>query len=428
MSSTPVPYSEGYRRYALGLLVVVYVFNFIDRQILNILAEDIRKDIGFTDTVLGLLTGPAFAILYTFVGIPVGFWADSGTRRNIVALALFLWSLMTTMTGFVGNIGQLIATRIGVGIGEAGGSPPSHSIISDIFPPERRATALATYSLGIPIGGGLGLLLGGWFAHFFDWRTAFVIVGVPGLVLALLVRFTLREPVRGGSEVVKPPANDVPETLGNVFGFLMRLPSFVYMAGGASLHALYGYAAAAFIPVFLIRVHHMERAEVGTWLGIITITVGLAGTFLGGAISDRISHRDVRWYLRVPAIASAIGVPFAFLFYLWPDPRTAILLSVPGSLVGGVYLGPTFAMTQTLVRPKMRALASAILLFIINLIGLGLGPLLVGIVSDRLKPTFGDESVRYALLWVVVIGASWATVMYLLASRTLARDLEAKHA
>ncbi|HTO07600.1 MAG TPA: MFS transporter [Myxococcota bacterium] len=426
-TSGPAPYSDRYRRYVLGLLVVVYVFNFIDRQILTILGEDIRKEIGFSDTIFGLLTGPAFAILYTFVGIPIGFWADTGTRRSIVALALFFWSLMTTLTGFVGNLGQLIVTRIGVGIGEAGGSPPSHSILSDIFPPDRRATALATYSLGIPIGGGLGLLLGGWFAHFFGWRMAFVIVGIPGLVLALLVRFTVREPVRGGSDPTRT-ANDPPESLVAVMRFLRKLPSFVHMSIGASLHALYGYAAAAFVPVFLIRVHHMERAEVGTWLGTITITVGVLGTFLGGAISDRIAARDPRWYMRVPAVASAIGIPFAFLFYLWPDPRTAILLSIPGSLIGGVYLGPTFAMTQSLVRPNMRALASAILLFIINLIGLGLGPLLVGILSDKLRPTYGDESVRYALLWVVVIGASWATLQYLLAGRTLARDLQAKHA
>ncbi|HTO52400.1 MAG TPA: MFS transporter [Myxococcota bacterium] len=423
----PAQFSDRYRRYVLGLLLVVYVFNFIDRQILSILAEDIKKDIPFTDATYGLLTGPVFAILYTFVGIPIGYWADSGVRRSILALALFLWSLMTTLTGFVGSIGQLVLTRTGVGIGEAGGSPPSHSILSDIFPPERRATALATYSLGISVGGGLGLLLGGWFAHFFSWRTAFIIVGIPGIFLALLVRFTVTEPERGASD----PAGALdgePETLGTVLRFLMRLPSFVNMALGASLHALYGYAAAYFVPIFLIRVHHMERAEVGTWLGLITITIGVLGTYLGGAISDRISQRDVRWYLRVPAVASAIGVPFAFLFYLWPDPRTAILLSVPGSLVGGVYLGPTFAMTQTLVKPKMRALASAILLFIINIIGLGGGPALVGYLSVRLQPTYGDQSLRYALLWVVVLGASWATLQYLLAARSLKRDLEAKHA
>jgi predicted MFS family arabinose efflux permease len=420
-------FSERYRRYVLGLLFLVYVLNFIDRQVLAILAEDIRKEIVFNDTLIGLLTGPAFALFYTFAGIPIARWADSGSRRTIISLAIFIWSLMTALTGFAATFGQLVAARVGVGVGEAGCSPPAHSILADTFPPERRATALAIYSLGIPVGGGLGLLLGGWFAHFFGWRSAFMIVGIPGVLLALVVRTTLREPVRGGSDPPKA-ANDSPESLSAVLGFMLRLPSFVHMSIGASLHALYGYGAATFVPIFLIRVHHMERAEVGTWTGIITLTVGVLGTFLGGAISDRIAHLDTRWYLRVPAIASGIGVPFAFLFYLYPDPRIAILLSIPGSLLGGVYLGPTFAMTQSLVRPQMRALASAILLFIINLIGLGLGPLLVGAISEHLKPTYGDESVRYALLWVVAGGASWATIQYLIASRTLERDLQAKHA
>jgi MFS family permease len=426
--STPAQYSEAYRRYVLGLLVVVYVFNFIDRQILSILAEDMRKDLGFNDAQLGLLTGFAFALLYTIVGIPIGYWADSGTRRTIVSLALFVWSLMTALTGAAQSFGQLLATRVGVGIGEAGGSPPSHSILSDLFPPERRATALAIYSLGIPIGAGLGLLFGGWLAHFYGWRQAFVMVGLPGVFLALLVRLTVQEPVRGASETSAALASDERETLGTVLGFLMRLPSFLNMSFGASLHALYGYAAAGFVPVFLIRVHHLDKTQVSNLLGPITILVGALGTFLGGFVSDRIAARDARWYMLVPAAASAIGIPFAFLFYLWPDPYIAILLSVPGSLLGGVYLGPTFAMTQALVRPKMRALASAILLFIINLIGLGLGPTLVGFLSYKLQPTYGDESLRYALLWVVVGGASWATLQYLLAGRTLARDLQAKHA
>ncbi len=424
--STPGGMTDGYRRYALSVLLVVYVFNFIDRQVLSILAEDIKKDIPFSDTVYGLIAGPAFAILYTFIGLPVGRWADTGTRRTILAIALFLWSLMTALTAFVQTVTQLVIARIGVAVGESGGSPPSHSMISDIFPPEQRATALGIYSLGISIGGGLGLLLGGWSAHFFGWRNTFLIVGLPGLLLALIVRLTLKEPPRGANEVVQ--ASDGPETLRRTVRFMLRLPSFLHMSLGASLHAVYGYAAAAWVPIFLIRIHNMERAEVGTWIGLITITVGVLGTFLGGLISDRIAQRDVRWYMRVPAIASAIGIPFAFAFYLWPEPRTAILLSIPGSLIGGVYLGPTFAMTQSLVRPKMRALASAILLFIINLIGLTLGPLLVGRLADMLAPTYGPESLRYSLLWVVVIGAAWATLQYLLAARTLEKDLQAKHA
>jgi predicted MFS family arabinose efflux permease len=426
-AARPALLSDGYRRYALGLLLVVYVLNFVDRQILSILAEDIRKEIELTDTALGLLAGIAFALFYTFAGIPIARWADTGSRRTIIALAVFVWSGMTALTGLASSFGQLVAARVGVGVGEAGCSPPAHSLISDMFPPSRRATALAVYSLGIPIGGAFGSLLGGWIGQNYGWRIAFMAVGLPGLALALLVRATLSEPPRGGSDALQQVATGAREPVGEVLRFMMRLPSFVHMAFGASLHAFYGYGAAFFIPVFLIRVHHLNKLEIGQWLFWIGLTTGVLGIFLGGAISDRLSAHDARWYMRVPAIASVIGIPFAFMFYLWPDPRTAILLSVPGALLGGVYLGPTFAMTQTLVRPSMRALASAILLFIINLIGLGLGPTVVGFLSERLKPTYGDESVRYALLWVVVIGAAWATLHYLLAARTLRRDLEAKH-
>jgi MFS family permease len=422
--SEPAQVSKGYRGYVLSVLVVVYVLNFIDRQILTILVEDIRKEMELNDTFIGLLTGPAFALFYTFMGIPIARWADTGVRRTIIALAVFVWSAMTTVTGFARSFTELAIARVGVGVGEAGGSPPAHSMISDLFPPAQRGTALAIYSLGIPIGGGLGALLGGYLGQAYGWRNAFLIVGIPGVLMALLVRLTVREPVR---EKLPEAADNATESIAEVLRFMGKLPSFVHMAIGASLHALYGYGAAAFVPAFLIRVHHMEKPAVGLWIGATALTIGVLGTFLGGAISDRISKHDPRWYLRVPAIASGIGVPFAVAFYLWPDTATALLLSVPGILIGGVYLGPTFAMTQTLVRPQMRALASAILLFIINLIGLGLGPLLVGRISDTLRPTYGDDSLRYALLIVVVIGSAWATIQYLLAARTLEEDLQAKH-
>jgi len=426
--STPAAFSDGYRRYALVLLLLVYIMNFVDRQILSILAEDIKREIDLSDTALGFLSGIAFALFYTFAGLPIARWADTGSRRTIIALALFVWSGMTAVTGIAQTFAQLVAARVGVGVGEAGASPPSHSLISDLYPPERRATALAIYSLGIPIGGALGAILGGWLGQKYGWRMAFMAVGVPGAILSLIVRLTLREPPRGRFDAPRGATSQATESAREVLRFMMRLPSFVHMAFGASLHAFYGYGAAYFVPVFLIRVHHMNKLEVGSWLGLIALTTGVIGISLGGAISDRLAKRDARWYMRVPAIASTVAIPFAVIFYLWPDPRTAILLSVPGTLLGGVYLGPTFAMTQTLVKPHMRALASAILLFIINLIGLGGGPLAVGIVSDFLKPTYGDESVRYALLWIVTLGAAWATLHYLLAARTLERDLEAKHA
>jgi predicted MFS family arabinose efflux permease len=414
-------FSAGHSAYALALLVVVYIFNFIDRQILSIVAPLIQKDFAFSDSALGLLTGPAFAVFYTFVGIPIARWADVGVRRSIISLALLIWSGMTALTGYAQSFTHLALARIGVGVGEAGCSPPAHSLISDLFPVERRGTALAIYSLGIPIGGALGSALGGWLGEAFGWRVAFMAVGIPGVLLALLVRLTLREPPRAA-------APERRESVREVFGFMLSLPAFRHMSAGAALHAFYGYGAAAFIPIFLIRVHGMSLVEVGAWLGLIALTTGTLGTFLGGWIADRLAGRDPRWYMRVPAIASLIGVPFTFLFYLWPDPRTAILLSIPAAVLGPFYLGPTFAMTQNLVKPHMRAVGSSILLFIINLIGLGAGPYFVGALSDWLKPSFEVDAIRYALLFTVSLGAAWSAVHYLLAGRTLSQDLQAKDA
>jgi MFS family permease len=335
----PAPISDAYRRYVLGLLLLVYIFNFIDRQILTILAEAIRLDLGLSDTALGFLGGFAFAFFYTLAGIPIARWADRGVRRSIIALGLFAWSAMTALTGFARSFTQLALARVGVGLGEAACSPPAHSLLSDYFPPERRGTAFAVYALGIPIGGAIGTVAGGWIKELFDWRTAFFLVGLPGI-------------------------------------------------------ALFG---------------------------------GGLGTFLGGWLGDRFARRDQRWYMWVPGTATAIGIPFAAGVYLWPDGYVALLFAVPASLLGAMWLGPTFAMAQGLASADMRALVSAMLLFVINLVGLGLGPLVVGVLSDVLKADFGAESVRYALLWVVLVGAAWSTLHYALAARTLRGDLRAKH-
>ncbi|HIL01662.1 MAG TPA: MFS transporter [Myxococcales bacterium] len=420
----PAPLSAGARRYALGLLVVVYVLNFVDRSILSILLEDIKLAFDVSDTYLGFLSGIAFALLYTVMGIPIARWADRGSRTTIIALAVFVWSAMTAATGLARSFAQLAVARVGVGIGEAGCSPPAHSLIADYFPPERRATALAIYSLGIPIGGAVGFWAGGWLNEFFDWRVAFMVVGLPGCLLAVVVKLTLPEPPRAEREV--PGADEKGEDLWAVLRFMRSLASFRHMAFGAALHAFYGYGASAFIAAFFMRSHGIPSGELGTWLALLGLTGGVAGTYLGGFLSDRLSVRDSRWPMWVPALATLLYIPFAFLLYLWPDGRTALMLSFPGSFLGGMYLGPTFAMTQTLVPPRMRATASAILLFVINLIGLGLGPQAVGILSDLLRGEFGVESLRYAMLSVVVVFAAWSVIHYLLAARTLPADLKAK--
>ena len=425
-ASGPTP-GDAYKRYALGLLLVVYIFNFIDRQILAILIEDIKQEILLSDAQLGFLGGIAFALFYTFAGIPIARWADTGSRRTIIALGIVVWSVMTAFTGAARSFTMLLIARIGVGVGEAACSPPAHSLISDYFPPERRGTALSIYSLGIPIGGALGTLIGAWVGAQFGWRMAFLVVGLPGLVLAVVVRLSLREPERGSSERpsgLRAGSAEPDLTVAQVFRFMRRLRSFWHLAIAGALHAFVGYGVAYFIPSFFARVHGMGLAERGSWLAGLAL-IGAIGTFLGGALSDRLAPRDMRWYMWVPALATAAGVPLALCFYLIPNPYLALLVGVPQAIAGPMYLGPSFAMTQNLVRPQMRAVAAAILLFVLNLIGLGIGPWFVGFLSDSLAASFGVESIRYALLSVVCIGNSWATVHYLLASRSLREDLRA---
>ena len=418
--------SNSYRAYALGLLVVVYVFNFIDRQILSILVEPIREELGVSYSMMGLLGGLMFATFYTFLGIPIARLADTGTRRNILATCLAIWSLATALCGFIQNFWQLAAARIGVAVGEAGGSPPSHSMISDMFPPESRATALAIYALGIPIGTMFGNLAGGWINEAFDWRTAFIVVGLPGVLLAVIVRLTLKEPPRGASEGLAaredaPPVRDV-------FAFLWARRSFRLMALAGALHAFVGYGVGYWIPAMFIKSHGMNTADIGTALFFLGFA-GIAGTVAGGYLGDRFGARDKRWYLWLPGLATIISVPFSCFVYVWPDATAALWVLALPYFLGAYYLGPTFSMTQSMAGLRMRALASSILLFILNIIGLGLGPWFTGFAADMFAAhtSAGDDSVRWALV-VSLTANVVSAVLYLLAARTLREDLEAARA
>lgn len=416
------PYtSMSARYYAVGLLTVVYTFNFIDRQLLSILQESIKADLLLSDQQLGLLTGIAFAMFYVTAGIPIARWADRGNRRNIVALAIGVWSFMTAISGLVQNYVQLLLARMGVGVGEAGGSPPAHSIISDIFPPERRASALAFYSMGVNIGILFGFLAGGWLNEIFDWRTAFFVVGAPGLIIALIVRYTLREPIRGLSEQRQVETQTVP--FSNVLNLLMSRPAFKHMAFGAALNAFAGYSTSSWTASFMIRSHGMSTGELGTWLAMIMGFGGAVGVFAGGVIAERLARKDVRWYMWLPALTGLICVPFMVANYMVAGAYTALIVSIIPGILFNVYLGNTLAMTHGLVGLRMRALASAILFFILNLIGLGLGPWAIGLLSDLLAPTLGQESLRHAMLYLLPAMMTWSVIHFYLASRTLKEDL-----
>jgi MFS family permease len=416
----PTSVSPAYARYALGLLFVVYVFNFIDRQILSILLEPIKEDLGVSDTAMGFLTGIAFALFYTIAGLPIARLADRHSRRTIIALGLAVWSAMTAASGLATTFTQLALARIGVGIGEAACTPPAHSLLADYFPPERRATPLAIYAMGIHVGILFGFLVGGWMNEAFGWRQAFYVVGLPGLVLAVIVRLTLREPVRGAQEghVAAAPTVSSRDAAREIWS----LRSLRHMAIGAGLHSFAGYGLAAWGPAFMARVHHMGSAEIGMWLGLITGFAGMAGAILGGTLVDRLARRDGRWALWIPAIASTLEVPLLLAFFLVSSQNVALVIAVPGILAGAMWLGPIFAATQNLVRPAMRAFTSALMLFVVNLIGLGLGPQAVGVLNDVLAPTFGHEAVRYSLCLIGLTNL-WAAVHFALGARTLRADL-----
>lgn len=408
------------RHYALGILVVVYTFNFIDRQILSILLEPVKADLGLSDTAMGMLTGFAFAMFYATLGIPIARFADRTNRRNLIAGALGVWSIFTALSGLAQNFWHLLIARIGVGVGEAGCSPPAHSMIADYYPADQRATALGIYSLGIPFGIMFGLFAGGWINEFFGWRAAFFVVGLPGVLLALVVRFSLAEPQRGMAEG-RTDSGEQP-SVGETLTYLWQKKSFRHMSFAAALTAFVGYGFVTWAPAFLIRSFGMGTGEIGTWFGLILGIPGGLGIFLGGYLADKFGAHDPKWYLWTTAIALIIVTPFNLLVYLATDSTMALLGMVIPVLLGNFYQATTFSQTQGISELRMRAVAAGILLFIINIIGLGLGPQAVGLISDLLSEQYGQESLRYALLICALINL-WAGAHYFIAGRHLKDDL-----
>lgn len=425
MNETSQPLiSDNVKRYTLGVLVVVYTFNFIDRQILSILIDPIKADLGVSDLVMGLLSGTAFALFYAVLGMPLALVADRWNRRNLIGLSLMIWSGMTALSGLAMNVWQLAAARIGVGIGEAGCSPSAHSMLADLYPAKERATALGIYSLGIPIGIMFGLFAGGAIADQFGWRIAFFVVGIPGLVLSAIVFLTVKEPPRGHADgKVQSATPEKNPSILEVFKFLVSRRSFVHMAIGAGLTAFVGYGLVTWAPTFFLRSHDMTLTETGFWLGLVLGIPGGLGIVAGGWFSDRFGARDTRWYLWVVAVALVIVVPFgaaAFLVDAWW--ASLILLCIPVAL-GNFYQGTTFAQTQALAPVRMRAVAAAVLLFILNFIGFVFGPPAVGRLSDALAGSYGDDSLRYSLLaWGFV--NLWSAYHYWRAGSYLEADLK----
>lgn len=403
--------------YTLLLLTVVYAVNFIDRQILSILQESIKKDLGLSDGQLGLLTGFAFAMFYVVAGIPIARLADRSVRRDIVSWSLGIWSVMTALSGFAQNFTQLLAARVGVGIGEAGCSPPSHSMISDMFPAQKRASALSIYSTGIYVGILFGFLLGGWLNHYLGWRMALVFVGVPGILLAVLVRFTIAEPLRG---LASPRT---PATLAQVCLLLWSRTSFRYVAAGGAVSAFAIYSVLNWMAPYMIRVHGMSTGELGTWLALSIGLGGGIGTFTSGMLADRLALRDKRWYAWLPALAMLISVPGYLAVFSLESANMILLVNVIPMFLSNVFAALCITMIHGMVAPNMRATGSAIFFLIANIIGLGMGPWLVGVTSDAFQPAHGKESIRMALLYIAPAAALLSGLLFWRAGSALREDM-----
>jgi predicted MFS family arabinose efflux permease len=398
----------------LAVLVAVNMFNFIDRQIVAILLQQIKEEFAASDAAMGLLTGFAFILVHALIGVPIARLADRGSRRTVIAIGVAVWSAMTAVSGAAHSFIQLALLRVGVGIGEAAGTPPSHSLISDYFPPERRARALSVQAIGLYVGIMFGYLAAGWLGQRLGWRATMAAVGLPGLALALLVWRTVDEPRRAGPALAITPMREVA-------AYLATRRSYLALLVAAALHACAGYGLAQWSPTFLVRVHGLSYAQVGLALGLLSGGVGATGAVAGGWLADRLGARDRRWYAWIAAIAAWVNVPFVALFLTAGSTSVALACYAPHIFTAGLYTGPLYAMTQGIAKPRMRATAVALHLLVVGIVGGGLSPWLVGHLSDA-------RGLRSALLVVVCVSSALAGVFYLVASRWLRADLSSAEA
>lgn len=392
-------FSNAYKTLVLTLLVSAYTFNFIDRTIISTIQPKIREDLGLTNTQLGMLGGLYFALLYTLLGIPIARLAERFNRVWIISIALVVWSGFTALCGTATNFVTLAAYRFGVGVGEAGCSPPSHSLISDYFEPRKRASALSIYSFGIPLGGMIGAIAGGWLAQNFSWRVAFIIVGLPGLLLAVAVKLLMKEPPRGHSDLVEAavsPEDLTPEPekatsigrelreLGAVAKVLFTKWPVLNMVLGVTIASFGSYGGGAFGPQFFNSAYGLNLAQVGLITGLVGGFSSGVGTLAGGFISDRLAKASPRWYSLTPALGLLIATPIYILAYMQPNWQTAALILLVPGIFHYTYLGPTFGVVQNMVETRRRATATALLFFFLNLIALGGGPTFIGWLIDQL--------------------------------------------
>ncbi|MGY4312592.1 spinster family MFS transporter [Bradyrhizobium sp. JR3.5] len=405
------------RYYVLGLLTIIYALNFLDRTIFNVLIEPIKKEFALSDTTMGLLAGFGFVLFYSLLGIPIARMADRLNRRNIVAAAFAFWSAMTYLCGLASSVATLALARVGVGIGESAGTPASQSMIADLFDKNERPRALGIYAIGTYLGVFLGYFIGGYVNQHYGWRMAFFTTGLPGIALAAVLWLTISEPRRGAmAETFKA------EPIGPTLGFLISQPSFVIVLVGFCLTTYTNYATAVWIPPFLARIHHLTSAEIGTYAGTFKGLAGMAGTLIGGLVVAQIGRRDDRWKLWAPAIMSGLAGPVFALCMLTQSFTLMVATLALTSFMVGFHLGPIFAIAQTVAKPSMRALASAIVLLTATCFGQGVGPLAVGMINDALKGAYGTDAVRYSLLSAAVT-TTLGALLFVWAARWIRADI-----
>ena len=419
------PYSGGYTLWVLLMALLVSAFSTLDRTIVSILIDEIGSEFALSDAELGLLLGPSFAIVYALLTLPMARLADFWVRRWIVAGSLLLWSLFTAAGYFVTSFAQLFVARMGVGVGEAGGTAPNISLLSDYLPPAFRARGIAVISMGATLGMGAGMILGGTVAEAAGWRTALLAAGLPGLLLAALYALTVREPARGASE---PGRSADRPRVAEVMRHLLASPTYltILAANGFSLFAAMG--RNMWEPAFIIRIYEMGPADAGMWYFLTSPLPSAFGIWLGGRLADGLGRNDSRWYLWIPALGQCISVPTLIAFLLWPAEDKvagipfAFYLSFVGSIAGAFFTAPFMATIQGIARLRMRALAAGFSTLLSTLIGLCIGPLLVGVVSDSISARFGEEAIRYSLL-IPTAAPLLSALICLFGARRIAADL-----
>jgi MFS family permease len=420
VAAAPIQKTSLAAYYALGMLTLIYSLNFLDRTVITILIDPIKRDYHLSDKMMGFISGFGFVIMYSILAAPVARWADRSNRRSIITWGLVLWSGMTALAGIARNALQLTLSRFGVGVGEAAGTAPSASMISDLFPGERRSSAMSIYQLGPVFGGFLGAFIGGWVNQYYGWHDAFLVAGIPGLLVALLFRFTVKEPVRGRSEPKK--VSTIQQNLRETFRFMLSQRCYVLILIGFCFTTFTQFGFGTWTAPFLGRIHHLNTAQIGTYIGTVRAGAGLFGTLAGGYLSDWLGRKDVRWRMYVSAICSILAFPGVLLFVFAKSLFVCIVGFTIVSMMSPVHVGPIVAASHSVVKVGMRAFSTSVVYLISELIGLGLGPFLIGVFNDHYAHSFGVGVIRYSMS-TAAITTLVGGLLFILGAQFLQRDM-----